>query len=104
MGHSATPPVPMTEPTTAPTVPRAGDDAAAAAPAEAASVAVTAAAAEHVSTQDLAGGPGSRRTAPPAPPPPLATPLKPRPQRRPETVAPPRSAEDGGDASAVIDW
>jgi type II secretory pathway predicted ATPase ExeA len=104
IGRSTTPPVPMTEPTTAPTVPRPGDDAGAAAPAESASVAVPAAPAEHVATADLAGGPVAGRTEPAASAPALATPLKPRPQRRPETVAPPRSAEDGGDASAVIDW
>ena len=118
-------PQPMSPPTPAQATPRPVDEAAAAAAEPAGSGAATIPA-EHVARPDLATAPAPQgvapepeRTVPPQPertetilsqgsatPAALLGPPRPRPQaqRRPETVASPRSAEDDGDAGALIDW
>lgn len=116
-------PQPMSPPTPAQATPRPVDaaDAAASEPASAAAATIPA---EHVARPDLATAPALQGVAPErtVPPPPerpepvtsqsAAAPAvalgpprpRPQPQSRPETVASPRSAEDGGDAGALIDW
>ena len=101
VGWSTPPPGLTTELPPAPT-PRTGDDAAAA-PTESASVAAPAAPAEQVAHADLAPPLPQRAEASPAAPA-VTAPPKPRPQNRPETVATPRPADDGGDAGALMDW
>ena len=118
-------PQPMSPPTPAQATPRPVDaaDATAAEPASGAAAAIPA---EHVLRPDLATAPAPQgvapnleRTVPPRPertesvlpqgsamPAAPLGPPRPRPQaqHRPETVASPRSAEDGDDAGALIDW